>query len=67
MPKIQEKINGLSGDAKAKVQTQYDELEDLRGSQGVGPGQVGSVEVQGDGAIRRAEKDGRIGQVNPRP
>ena len=26
-PKIQEKINGLSGDAKAKAQTQYDELK----------------------------------------
>ncbi|HEX4590080.1 MAG TPA: hypothetical protein VH120_09140 [Gemmataceae bacterium] len=27
LPKIQEKINGLSGDAKAKAQTQYDELK----------------------------------------
>jgi hypothetical protein len=27
MPKIQEKINGLSGDAKTKAQAQYDELK----------------------------------------
>jgi hypothetical protein len=27
MPKIQEKINGLSGDAKTKAQTQFDELK----------------------------------------